>query len=73
MNEITFQVEACAETGGFVARWDDPARGGITTRGDSLAELQAMISSAAHGYFEGGQRPPRVRLHFAEDPLLAIA
>ena len=40
MNEITFRVEACAETGGFVARWDDPAGGGITTQGDSLAELR---------------------------------
>jgi hypothetical protein len=30
--EITFLVESCAETGGFVARWDDPAGGGLTTQ-----------------------------------------
>ena len=46
MNEITFRIEAGAETGGFVARWDDPAGGGITTQGDSLAELHTMISDA---------------------------
>ena len=39
MNEITFQVEACAETGGFAARWDNPFGDGITTQGDSLADL----------------------------------
>jgi len=47
MTEIIFQVEPCAETGGFVARWDAPRnRGGITTQGDSFAELDAMIESA---------------------------
>lgn len=41
--EIIFQVTPCAETGGYVARWDAPhADGGITTRVDSFAELDAM-------------------------------
>jgi predicted RNase H-like HicB family nuclease len=53
MNEITFTVEACAETGGFVARWDDErGRGRITTQGDTLAELHTMIADAVSGYFE---------------------
>jgi len=63
MNEITFLVEACAETGGYVARWDDvPGRGGITTQGDSFAELEAMIADAVNGFFEPNHRPQRVRL-----------
>lgn len=52
MIEITFHVEPCGETGGFVARWDDaPGRGGITTQGDSFAELDAMIADAVKVYF----------------------
>jgi predicted RNase H-like HicB family nuclease len=72
--EIMFQVEPCAETGGYVARWD-PARGGggITTQGDSFAELDAMIADAVGGYFEPKQRPRRIRLHFSQDPILAVA
>ena len=44
--EIIFQVEPCAETGGYVARWDAPSGGGITTQGDSFAESDAMIADA---------------------------
>ncbi len=51
MREITFSVEPCPETGGFVARWDDaPGRGGITTQADSLTELHEMIADAVNGY-----------------------
>ena len=71
--EIVFQVEPCGETGGYVARWDAPGGGGITTQGDSLAELGAMITDAVGGYFEPDQRPKRVRLHFSEDPMLAVS
>ncbi|MBM3881197.1 MAG: 2-oxoisovalerate dehydrogenase [Verrucomicrobia bacterium] len=70
--EVTFLVEACSETGGFVARWDDPRGGGITTQGDTLAELHTMLTDAVRGYFDPGARPRRVRLHFAEDPVLAL-
>lgn len=74
MNEITFKIDPCSETGGFVARWDDaPGRGGITTQGDSFAELQAMITDAVDGYFEPALKPKRVRLHFLEDPTLIVA
>jgi predicted RNase H-like HicB family nuclease len=73
VNEITFTIEPCREKGGFVARWDDaPGRGGITTQGDSFAELDAMIADAVNGYFEPSDRPRRVRLHFAEDPVVAL-
>ena len=62
--EITFRVEPCTETGGYVARWDDPAGGGITTQGDSLAELQSMVSDAVGGYFADTKAPAQVRRHF---------
>jgi predicted RNase H-like HicB family nuclease len=73
MIEIIFSVQPCHESGGYVARWDAPGGGGITTQGDSFRELDAMITDAVDGYFEPGQRPKQVRLHFSEDPVLAIA
>jgi predicted RNase H-like HicB family nuclease len=74
MREITFSIEPCPETGGYVARWDDAAgRGGITTQGDSFAELQSMVTDAVNGYFEPKERPDRVRMHFVEDPVLSLA
>jgi len=75
MNEaITFIVEPCGETGGYVARWDDPlGRGGITTQGDSLGDLQTMIADAVSGFFEPGEAPRQVKVHFAKDPVLQMA
>ncbi len=64
MNEITCSIEPCHETGGYVARWDAPGGGGITTQGDSFRELDAMIADAVGGYFEAAQRPKRVRWSF---------
>lgn len=67
MKDIMFTITPCAETGGFVARWDDaPGRGGITTQGESFADLDAMISDAVNGYFEPLMRPEQVCLHFVE-------
>ena len=63
VSEIIFKVTPCSETGGYVARWDAPrGGGGITTQGDSFAELDAMIADAVEGYFEPQDRPKRVRL-----------
>lgn len=74
MKEITMTVEPCVETGGFVARWDDPVGGGITTQGDTMAGLYEMVADAVRGhFFDREDRPVRVRLHFANDPILAIA
>jgi predicted RNase H-like HicB family nuclease len=56
-----------------VARWDAPGGGGITTQGDSFAELDTMIADAVGGYFEPEERPKRIRLHFSQDPILAVA
>jgi predicted RNase H-like HicB family nuclease len=76
MTEITFTVERDEDGGCFVASWDDPSgRGGITTEGCDLRELQEMILDAAAGYFRAAGVPPpsRVRLHFVTDPELALA
>lgn len=73
MNEIVFSVTTCDETGGYVARWDDPQGGGITTQGDSLAELADMVKDAASGYFAEQPKLPTLKLHFVEDPVLAVA
>ena len=62
MNEITFLIAPCAETGGYVARWDAPGGGGIATQGDSFAELDSMIADAVAGYFEPKDKPRAVRL-----------
>ena len=67
MNRITFRIEACGETGGFVARWDAPEGGGITTQGDSLAELHAMIADAVKGYFEPELRPRDLQAEGSEE------
>jgi hypothetical protein len=73
MSEITPRVKTCLETGGFIARWNDPQGGGITTQGDSLAALHAMVADAVKGYFEPGEYPRYVRLHFEDNPILAVA
>lgn len=70
--EIVFLIESCAETGGYIARWNDLQGGGITTQGDSFAELEKMIYDAVVGYFEPDECPKQVRLHFSQDPILAM-
>jgi hypothetical protein len=32
-----------------------------------------MVGDAVKGYFEPGEHPRRVRLHFVDDPILAVA
>lgn len=71
--EITFTVESCPESGDFVARWDNPRGGGVTTKGDSLGELQAMITDAVGVYFEPGEAPMRIKFHFCPDLVLHVA
>ena len=74
--EITFIVERDEDSSLLVASWDDPSgRGGITTQGEDLRELQDMVKDAATGYFRaaGVPVPSRVKLHFLADPALALA
>jgi predicted RNase H-like HicB family nuclease len=72
MAKITFTVEQESD-GGYVAWWDDPQGGGISTQGNNLAELQSMILDAVACHFEGKERPASIRLHFKEDVALAVA
>lgn len=72
MKEIVITVSA-DEAGGFSASWDDPRGGGISTQGEDLTSLQAMIRDAVLCHFDEGEVPARVRLHFTEDPSLAFA
>ena len=73
MTEVVFSVTTCDETGGYVACWNDPSGGGISTQGDSLAELAEMVKDAASGYFADLPKLPKLKLHFVEDPVLAVA
>jgi predicted RNase H-like HicB family nuclease len=70
MNEIAFVIEKDAESGWFVASWDDPAGGGITTQGGDLAELQSNLREAGQCQFEEAHAPKFPRLHFTNDPVL---
>lgn len=73
MLTLTLEVTTCPETRGYVARWDDPAGGGITTQADSFGELDEMVRDAVEGYVANREKPATVRLHFVEDPVLAVA
>jgi len=72
--EITIVVEKDEDSDYLVASWDDPSgQGGIVTQGADLKDLQEMVAEAVRCYFDGADRPARVRLHFITDPVLATA
>ena len=61
MEEITFQVSRCEESGWLVASWDDPTgQGGITTQARDLRELQEQVVEATQCHFEPGTTPGRI-------------
>lgn len=68
MEEIIFQVET--SDGAFVTSRDAPGRGGITTEGKDLRELQEQVTDAVRCHFDAGETPRRIRLHFVADPVL---
>jgi hypothetical protein len=71
--EITLTFERDEESEMLVASWDDhTGKGGITTQGADLKELQEMASEAsALPLRRGRERPGKVRPHFVTDPVLA--
>ncbi len=72
--DITFKVEKDEESGFLVASWNDSAgKGGITTQGADLKELQEMVADAVRCHFDESDRPRQVRLHCVTDPILATA
>lgn len=72
MEKIVFTVKCNHESGWFVARWDNPGKGGIATQGKGLHELEEMIQDAVSSYFAGEKIPHSVQLHFIEDPELVL-
>ena len=71
MDEITFEVSRDEESGWLVACWDAPDdRGGISTQGEDLRNLQAQIIDAVATHFGEDDVPRRLRLHFTSDPIL---
>jgi hypothetical protein len=73
VEEITFKVERCEDSGWLVASWDSPEGGGITTQGRDLRELQEQMQDAVRCHFDPGQIPRRIRVHFINDAILADA
>ena len=74
MKEIAFTVERDDERGWLVAHWNAPrCKGGITTQGKSLRELEENIREAVTCHFEDGKLPGQIRLRFINDPVLAPA
>jgi hypothetical protein len=72
VTEITFNVERCEESGMLIASWDEPdGKGGITTQGQDLTELQEMVKDAVLCHFDESAVPEAVRLHFVNDPVVA--
>lgn len=51
--EITFEVERDEESGWLTASWDAPrGKGGISTQGNDLRELEQNIHEAVSCHFE---------------------
>jgi hypothetical protein len=73
VDEITLQVQHDEESGWLVATWDAPRGGGITTQGKDLRDLQDQVQDAVRCYFDPGEAPRRIRLHFVSDPVLIEA
>ena len=71
LDEITLQVERDNDSGWLVASWDAPdGKGGITTQGEDLRDLQQQVTDAVAAFFDEGKVPTRIRLHFVNDPIL---
>ena len=70
---IKFNIEHDEESGVFVASWDDPKGGGITTQAESLEKLEEAIIEALHCHFAKRTAPREVSLHFESDPVLQFA
>ena len=71
--DLAFHIERDEETGVFVASWDDPDGGGITTQAETLAQLAEAIKESVRCHFAGRLAPREVTLHFERDPVLQMA
>ena len=67
-SEIIFEVTEAIE-GGYDAR----ALGyGIFTQGDDWEDLKAMAKDAVPCYFDEGEAPRIIRLHWVRDKVIAV-
>jgi hypothetical protein len=63
MDEITLQVERDEELRWLVACWDARGgKGGITTQGEDLCDLQQQVTEAVAAFFDEGKAPGHIRL-----------
>ena len=51
MIRVQFEIEQDEDADMFVASWDDPAGGGITTHARSLPELYSAIQESVRSHF----------------------
>lgn len=72
--ELIFSVEPDLEGGAFVASWDDPSGGGITTQAATLPELAVALKEAVFCHFGDAKRPApsRACLHFSDAELQLV-
>ena len=73
MSRVQFEIEQDEGADMFVASWDDPAGGGITTQARSLPELYDAIQESVRAHFAERSAPREVTLHFKNDPILQLA
>ena len=73
MESLAFKIERDVEAGVFVASWDDPEGGGITTQAKNLTELAEAIKESVRCHFSGRSAPCEVSLHLESDPVLQLA
>jgi predicted RNase H-like HicB family nuclease len=67
-SEIIFEVREDEVDGGYTAS----ALGyGIHTQADTVDELRAMVRDAVCCYFDEGQLPKLIRLHFVREEVIS--
>jgi predicted RNase H-like HicB family nuclease len=73
MGRLEFKIEQDEDSDLFVASWNDPGGGGITTQAKTLAELHDAIRESILCHFADRPHPREIALHFENDPVLQIA
>src|SRR5438105_13377960 len=73
MSRVQFEIEQDEEANVFVASWDDPTGGGITTQARSLSELYEAIQESVRSHFADRRARPEGTLHFKNAPTFHAA
>ena len=73
MREITLTAKKThPESDFWVASWNDPDGGGITTQADSQDQLFREIENAVRCYFDKAELPDTISVHFEKDFSLSL-